>query len=269
MQMHIDNRELKPTIDAVEYAINIISTEVGNGQIHDGPIVNRTLEQLKMLRLALMLGAAKEQREGRASLSCTCCAGDESQWFTPGTCKAHPRDDTLSRALHTDGGARFCEGRHRQRPQNPRTLRFMSYLIRIVGPVLLGTATLVTLAMIAMHSAQDARHQELAREAPGASERAATTATMEKIAAETLDADQRKEASADATYEQTAQRQKLRALEAADRQWLATHPLSPPRQAPPPTKGKSRSASGTARMSVRYAHKNREVEICTGHNNYR
>jgi hypothetical protein len=67
MQMHIDQRELKPTIDALEFALNQIYHDIANGSLHDGPIAKQTIEQLQMLRLALMLGAAKEQREGRAN----------------------------------------------------------------------------------------------------------------------------------------------------------------------------------------------------------
>jgi hypothetical protein len=44
----------------------------------------------------------------------------------------------------------------------------MSYALRVFGPMLLGAATLVTLTILAVHSARDGRRHELQREAPSA-----------------------------------------------------------------------------------------------------
>ena len=66
MQMHIDQREIQPTVDALEFALLVLNTQVEQAQI-GGQVATDTIEQLQMLRLALMLGAAKEQRESRAN----------------------------------------------------------------------------------------------------------------------------------------------------------------------------------------------------------
>jgi hypothetical protein len=103
----------------------------------------------------------------------------------------------------------------------------MSYLIRIVGPMLLGTATLVTLGVLAMHSTLDGRRQELHRKAPGAAARTETEATMMAIAAESQHAVDQVAAAKDAEFENSPQRRRIKELEAQDRQWLAAHPPSP------------------------------------------
>jgi hypothetical protein len=75
MQLHIDQRELQSTIDALEFALLVLTTQVEQAQI-GGQVASETIEQLQMLRLAIMLGAAKEQRKGRANrqhpVTCNC-----------------------------------------------------------------------------------------------------------------------------------------------------------------------------------------------------
>jgi hypothetical protein len=66
MQMHIDQMELTETIDAMDFALLVLKSQVEQGQI-GGMIATRTIEVLQGLRLAYMLGAAKEQRKGRAN----------------------------------------------------------------------------------------------------------------------------------------------------------------------------------------------------------
>jgi hypothetical protein len=102
----------------------------------------------------------------------------------------------------------------------------MSYLRRIVGPMLLGAATIVTLGVLAMHSTLDSRRQELHRETPGAAARAETEATMKSVAAANQHAADQVTAAKDAEFENSPQRQRIKELEDQDRQWLAAHPPS-------------------------------------------
>ena len=66
MQMHIDQSELTETIDALDFALLVLNAQVEQAQI-GGMIATRTIEVIQGLRLAFMLGAAKEQRKGRAN----------------------------------------------------------------------------------------------------------------------------------------------------------------------------------------------------------
>jgi hypothetical protein len=81
----------------------------------------------------------------------------------------------------------------------------------------IGAATLITLAVLSLHSTQAGRQRELQREAPAAEERAAAASNMRKLS-QHISADEASEkAAADAAYENTPQRKELRALEDADR----------------------------------------------------
>jgi hypothetical protein len=66
MQMHIDQMELTETIDAIDFALLVLNSQVKQARI-GGMIATRTIEVLQGLKLAFMLAAAKEQRKGRAN----------------------------------------------------------------------------------------------------------------------------------------------------------------------------------------------------------
>ena len=93
--------------------------------------------------------------------------------------------------------------------------------------MLLGAATFVTLGVLALHSAQVGRQQELQREAPGVADRAATAAAMKTIGYAAEQHILSEDAEKDKKYRDTAAGKQMKALEDADRRWLAEHPISP------------------------------------------
>jgi hypothetical protein len=66
---------MQDLIDSIEFAIQQIHADVQTGALHDGYIVKRTLQNLKMIKISYLLeqrNAAKEQRKGRAKNETRC-----------------------------------------------------------------------------------------------------------------------------------------------------------------------------------------------------
>ena len=53
--MKIKITDIKPSIDALEFAINQIYQDIGDGSLHDGPTATNAIAELQMIRVAYML----------------------------------------------------------------------------------------------------------------------------------------------------------------------------------------------------------------------